>query len=118
MEITIQQVKDIITKNYPIYDGEVNVTNEIELEKLLNQLENSYEELVDEYLEKNKKAIFQYIQNEAPQTAKTKQDLQNIYVIQSLRKNLINYKKPTKEMIHSALWGFRRLSNTNTNYYD
>lgn len=114
------RVNEIIKEYYPVFETEkeINIDNEAELTDLLLQLEEGYEKMVDEYLTKYEKQIKRFIELEAPQSTKAKTDLQNKYVLTNLRASLLNYKKPSKELIYNYLWAFKRINTDTSNYQD
>lgn len=114
----LQTAKELISENFPVYEGEIAVTNDDELLALLTFIQTNYEKMVDELMEKIKDEVIKYVELESPYKEQTKRKAQNDYVLSAFRNRLLNYKKPTKETVYSCLWSFRQKNTDTSNFYD
>lgn len=112
------KAKEIIKEAYPVFNGDIDVTNDEELEALLIKLEAGYKALVEQFLIDFRKDIIEYIELTSPQIHKTKRDAQNDYVMASFKQSLLNYKKPDRDTVYIALWSFKQKTRDSSHDYD
>lgn len=117
-ENELNRVKELIAEVFPVYEGEITVQNDEQLEQLIMKLQSGYVEMVNQFIEKYTKDITDYVELESPYKEQTKKKAQNDYVIGYLRKQLLKYKKPTDEVLTTAIYRFQQATRDKSNYYD
>jgi hypothetical protein len=114
------RVNEIIRQFYPLYTPaeDMELTTDDQLAILLLEIEEGYEETINDYLKKYEKKIKDYTELKSPYREQSKIKSQNNYVYNSLKNSLLLYKPMTENLIDMAIWAYRQKTTDTSNFYD